>query len=828
MGYFPFGFPGGGGGDSSTVGGFTPAQLRDRATHTSTQLAATIIDFDTVVGNHTDVAASTTHLGSDGSDHTFIDQDVKVAAAPQFSGLGLGGAPGASAICQMDSTTKGFLPPRMTPTQRDAIVSPATGLLVFNTTGNGYNFYTGANWRQLINTPVATLTIGGVTFATASSMVETDAANFFWDNTSKRLGLGTATPDSDLHVVGDTHITGNLTVDGTKFINNSETVNYTDNHLYLNAGHTTVVTQTGGLVVNYLPTATNDSVSAGAFTAGVDATSNPTVATVGAAVFAVGDIVQVSGTNLNENDGIFEVLSHAANLLTIRGVGLTSTVEDFTDNQFVANASDNAVITKVNVSVLRAGVDGKWEQANGAATGFTFYDFATQVVGLTEGSVLFVDANGKLAQDNANLFWNNTSKRLGIGTVTPNATLDVTGNTPGSVGGFPAGVFQITSPTATEYASAVITGHNSFGGGGNTQLWYLGSSSSSNNNITLINRQNGDLALATNNQTRITILASGDIGIGVLLPLTKLHVVHSGSSPIISERTSSSTNSALRSLELYRKTSGTAVAGIGTSIAFRVQDDGGTLETTAQINGILTDVSATSEEGALTFEVASDSALVEAMRIQGVSGGISRVEVNGQIKVTGGAPGSDKVLTSDAAGLATWETPSGGGDFSDGGEAGGANRTLGNTDAFNLGFKTSNVERMFISAAGHLLPTSVLNLGSSANKWGNLYASGIIYGSQGTQILKLNHAVETYLYNQTGVSELRLSNSGVYVNAPNGTFVAPLPDNQLSSGAITRRWTEVYAVNGTIQTSDEREKNISELPPAVIKAISKLIPIEYT
>ena len=498
--------------DAAFLEGNSAADLLARANHTGTQLAATISDFDTEVGNHADVAASTTHLGSDGSDHTFIDQDVKVAATPQFAGLGLGGAPGASAICQMDSTTKGFLPPRMTPTQRDAIGSPATGLLIYNTTGNGYNFYTGANWRQLINTPAATLTVGGVAFATASSMVETDAANFFWDNTTKRFGIGTATPDSDFHVVGDTHMTGNLTVDGTKFINNSETVNYTDNHLYLNAGHTTVVTQTGGLVVNYLPTATNDSVSAGAFTAGVDATSNPTVgSTVGAAVFAVGDIVQVSGTNLNENDGIFEVLSHAANLLTIRGVGLTSTVEDFTDNQFVANASDNAVITKVNVSVLRAGVDGKWEQANGAATGFSFYDFATQAVGLTEGSVLFVDANGKLAQDNANLFWNNTSKRLGIGTATPNAKLDVTGNSPGNVGGFPAGALQITSPTDAVNASAVITGHNSFGG--NKQLWYLGSSSSSNDNITLINRQNGLLALATNNQTRLTIQSTGNVEI---------------------------------------------------------------------------------------------------------------------------------------------------------------------------------------------------------------------------------------------------------------------------------------------------------------------------
>ncbi len=35
------------------------------------------------------------------------------------------------------------------------------------------------------------------------------------------------------------------------------------------------------------------------------------------------------------------------------------------------------------------------------------------------------------------------------------------------------------------------------------------------------------------------------------------------------------------------------------------------------------------------------------------------VTINGQIKVTGGSPGADKVLTTDANGLATWQTPSG-------------------------------------------------------------------------------------------------------------------------------------------------------------------------
>lgn len=46
--------------------------------------------------------------------------------------VGIGGPPDASSILQLTSTSQGFLPPRMTTTQRDAISSPAKGLIVYN------------------------------------------------------------------------------------------------------------------------------------------------------------------------------------------------------------------------------------------------------------------------------------------------------------------------------------------------------------------------------------------------------------------------------------------------------------------------------------------------------------------------------------------------------------------------------------------------------------------------------------------------------------------------------------------------------------------------
>ena len=42
----------------------------------------------------------------------------------------------------------------------------------------------------------------------------------------------------------------------------------------------------------------------------------------------------------------------------------------------------------------------------------------------------------------------------------------------------------------------------------------------------------------------------------------------------------------------------------------------------------------------------------------GTAGPGAKLEVAGQIKITGGAPGANKILTSDAVGLASWQAPS--------------------------------------------------------------------------------------------------------------------------------------------------------------------------
>jgi hypothetical protein len=61
------------------------------------------------------------------------------------------GTTSPNAVAQLDvtSTTRGFLPPRMTSAQRDAIATPPAGLMVYNSTTNKLNFYNGTAWEAV-------------------------------------------------------------------------------------------------------------------------------------------------------------------------------------------------------------------------------------------------------------------------------------------------------------------------------------------------------------------------------------------------------------------------------------------------------------------------------------------------------------------------------------------------------------------------------------------------------------------------------------------------------------------------------------------------------
>jgi hypothetical protein len=113
----------------------------------------------------------------------------------------------ASAVLEANSDDQGMLAPRLTMAQRNAIVSPATSLLIYQTDNTpGYYYNTGTPgapvWDRL-TVASGVLTGSGaatrVAFWSGASALSSNA-NLYWDNTNSRLGINTASPLAGLQV----------------------------------------------------------------------------------------------------------------------------------------------------------------------------------------------------------------------------------------------------------------------------------------------------------------------------------------------------------------------------------------------------------------------------------------------------------------------------------------------------------------------------------------------------------------------------------------------------------------------------------------------------
>lgn len=127
-----------------------------------------------------------------------------------------------------------------------------------------------------------------------------------------------------------------------------------------------------------------------------------------------------------------------------------------------------------------------------AATGGT--DYIVPATAFTTGSVPFANSSGQLAQDNNNFFWDTSSKRLGIGTNTPEVSLAV--NSTGNAG------LTLTGGSTTNASTLTFADSNDIN---NTSIWRLLGSTAANTNFknipdsfALQSNSLGGLILATN------------------------------------------------------------------------------------------------------------------------------------------------------------------------------------------------------------------------------------------------------------------------------------------------------------------------------------------
>lgn len=109
---------------------------------------------------------------------------------PASGSAGIGTTtPDASAVLDMVSTSKGILVPRMTAAQRTAIVSPANGLLVYQTDGTkGFYYYNATAWTTVTGANVSLSNLATTTKINKNlqpltdSSVDVGAIGFTWRN----------------------------------------------------------------------------------------------------------------------------------------------------------------------------------------------------------------------------------------------------------------------------------------------------------------------------------------------------------------------------------------------------------------------------------------------------------------------------------------------------------------------------------------------------------------------------------------------------------------------------------------------------------------------
>ena len=382
-------------------------------------------------------------------------------------------------------------------------------------------------------------------------IIDDDNNTLTVDSANTRVGIGNNNPGHSLSVTGDGNFTANLSAGSNLFLvdaGNSRitlgTTTAVSGNVLTVVGNTdiagttnTTTLQLGGVTLTATATELNQLSGITLGTAASDNTGDFATAAQG----LLADSATQPGDNISTltndagyttNTGTVTSITASAPLtggtITTSGsVGInqaTTSTDGYlssTDwNTFNNKQPAGAYLTVVatdGVTITGDGTLGNPLVASGGGGGGI--SIGDAVGSGTPGSILFVDGSTNLAQNNGELYWDNANNRLGIGTTSPSAAIEV------------------DAGASTEYA-ILTTGANGrvglttqYGGihfnnvEGTADLWQLSERDTAHFDMAFGTPDAANNVSATDTKLRITNSGNVGIGLGNTDPSTKLHVV---------------------------------------------------------------------------------------------------------------------------------------------------------------------------------------------------------------------------------------------------------------------------------------------------------------
>jgi hypothetical protein len=249
---------------------------------------------------------------------TYAQTDLKIGSNP--------GNKTSSAILELESTSKGFLLPRMNATQMGAIASPTNGLMVYNTDQQCAFVYRGSTWVSMCDSATNGLTKTGNVISLGGSLTQATTITTTSGNTLAIAGLqGGAATDSIMTLDATTGVLRRRTVAdvlagaGNVWLigGNTLTANGT---IGTNSAHDFTIETNGANRLTFTSAGAITQAAGGGqvtFTGNVDATSGLDV--TGALLTANAGSTLTGATNINATGAGATNIGNATSTTTVLG-----------------------------------------------------------------------------------------------------------------------------------------------------------------------------------------------------------------------------------------------------------------------------------------------------------------------------------------------------------------------------------------------------------------------------------------------------------------------------------------------------------------------------